>query len=285
MASKMSKYGGGEDSIVGYTNKRVVNYTDDYGSDDDYENDDDFYDHYEPYEEDFDDDDGDYQPFIPEEEEHKPYVSPSLIKIVRPCINLNSPTKSAENSAKTSPVKAPTWWDKNQTIEDSKRIVNGVLNYAALLPPPTPKPKVEKVVEFQPKLKSKNKKKNGSKQPSENKVEKVAEKNPKQHPKSKPTPTTEKSTEVQKPTRFCLSVIKKSKCFHGAQCRFAHDYSDLKECNFGDKCKKVVVVKTNPDGTVELKNKNEVTCNFKHAKESKASYLKRIPQQHTSPKK
>ena len=282
MASKMSKYGG-EDSIVGY-NKRVTNYTDDYyGSDDDYENDDDFYDHYEPYEEDFEDNDDDYQPFIPEEEEeHKPNVSPSLIKILRPYINLNSPTRSGENSAKTSPEKVPTWWDKSETIEDSKRIVNGVLSYAALLPPPTPKPKV---AQAQPKPKPKNKKKNGPKQPVENKTEKVVEKNHKQPSKSKPTSTTEKSTEVQKPTRFCLSVIKKSKCFHGAQCRFAHDYSDLKECNFGDKCKKVVVVKTNPDGTVELKNKNEVTCNFKHAKESKASYLKRVPQQHTSPKK
>lgn len=276
MASKMSMYGG-EDSIVGF-NKRVTNYTDNYycGSDDENE-DDDFYAQYEPYEEDFDDNDGDYQPFIPEDEEveHKTTVSPSLIKIVRPCINFNSPTRSA----KTSPTKVSTWWDKNQIVEDSQRIVNGVLNYAALLPPPTPKTPKPKVVEIQPKTKPKNKKKNGPKRPLENTMVE-------NHHKLKPNQkTTEKTSEVQKPTRFCLSVIKKSKCFHGAQCRFAHDYSDLKECNFGDKCKKVSVVKTNPDGTVELKNKNEATCNFKHAKESKASYLKRVPQQHTSPKK
>jgi hypothetical protein len=296
MASKMSMMRGGEDSIVGYVgakhhrdmsyndscyNKRVANYTytNEYESDNDYEDEDDFYDHYETYEEEFDD--GEYQPFIPEEEEEITTTSPnSLFKKITPCFlkKLNSPTKSAEKSP--TKTQSPTWWDKNKTIAESERMINGVLNYAALLPPPTPK--IE-VVEKPPSKKTKkNKKNSGNGAPKETiKKENTVEK--KNHKKQQlATPTI---LEVQKPTRFCLSVIKKSKCFHGAQCRFAHDYSDLKECNFGEKCKKITVVKTNPDGTLELSNKNEVGCNFKHAKESKASYLKRVPQQHTSPKK
>jgi hypothetical protein len=263
MASKMSM--SREDSIVGY-NKRVANYTDIYDdSDDDSENG--FYNHYEPFEEEFDfnNNDGDYQPFIPEEEEkeHKSFISSSLKRSMKPFVWMNSPTKSVEKSPK---IKSQTWWDKNETIEESKRVVNGVLNYAALLPPPTRK------VEVQPKKFKKTKKKGGKQQIIEKK-EMVKK------PPSQPV-----AMEVQKPTRFCLSIIKKSKCFHGAQCRFAHDYADLKECNFGVKCKKIVVTKTNADGTVELANKNEIGCNFKHGKESKNSYLKRIPQ-HTSPKR
>lgn len=277
MASKMSMMRGGEDSIVGY-NKRVANYTDEYDSENDYEDEDDFYNHYETYEEEFDD--GEYQPFNPQEEEEKTTTSPnSLFKQIKPCFlkKLNSPT------TEKSPTKAqsPTWWDKNKTIAESERMINGVLNYAALLPPPTPK--IE-VVEKPPSKKAKkNKKNSGNVAPKEiAKKENFMEK--KNLKKQQPiiTPTI---PEVQKPTRFCLSIIKKSKCFHGAQCRFAHDYSDLKECNFGEKCKKITVVKTNPDGTLELSNKNEAGCNFRHAKESKASYLKRVPQQHTSPKK
>lgn len=281
MTSKMSMLR--EDSIVGY-NKRVVNYTtsdavkqlsfeqvNNYDSDQ--EDEDDFYDHYEPYEEDFDD--GDYQPFDPEEEEkeHQAQISPKLTKTVKPLVWINSPNKSEEKSPDKSP--SPTWWDKNETIDESKRLVNGVLNYAALLPAPTPKKQTELPPIFPPKNKSRKNKKHkdsGNVQTEEKKFKKQLT-------------TTDKVVEIQKPTRFCLSVIKKSKCFHGTRCRFAHDYADLKECNFGDKCKKIVLIKTNSDGTIELSNRNEVTCNFKHAKESKNSYLKRVPQQHTSPKK
>lgn len=280
MASKMSMLRT-EDSIVGF-NKKVVNYTDDYDSEDDYENENEnnFYDHYEPYEEDFDD--GEYQPFDPEEEE-KEYIkttSPNIIKKIKPCILLNSPTKSAEKLLKTS--QSPTWWDKNKPIAESERIINGVLNWAALLPPPTSKPKTEIIPQLQPKKFKKNKKINQGLKEGDKKIQ---EKSDKKTFKKQQSITTVTTLEVQKPTRFCLSVIKKSKCFHGAQCRFAHDYSDLKECNFGEKCKKINVVKINPDGTLELINKNEVGCNFKHAKESKTSYLKRVPHQHTSPKK
>ena len=279
MATKMSMSRGGEDSIVGF-NKKVVNYTS-YDSEDDYSEEEDFYNHYEPYEEEFDN--GDYQPFNAEDEEkeYKARVSPPSIKKVIKPIFLNSPTKSAEKS----PTKSPTWWDKNKTIEESKRMINGVLNYAALLPPPTPKP----VVVPQPVKKSKKNKKGKdatTKQPIEKKV-----KNNDSTLPSKPAPKIpyfkdpNATPEVQKPTRFCLSIIKKSKCFHRSQCRFAHDYADLKECNFGEKCKKVKVVARNPDSTIEMVNKNEVGCNFKHANESKNSYLKRVPQQHTSPRK
>lgn len=278
MATKMSMSRGGEDSIVGF-NKKVANYTS-YDSEDDYSEEEDFYDHYEPYEEEFDN--GDYQPFNAEDEEKEYYkarISPSFIKVFKP-IFLNSPTKSAEKS----PTKSPTWWDKNKPIEESKRMINGVLNYALLLPPPTPKPVV---VPQQVKKSKKNKKgKDTTKQPTEKKV-----KNNDSTVPSKPTPKIpyfkdpNATPEVQKPTRFCLSIIKKTKCFHKAQCRFAHDYADLKECNFGEKCKKIKVVTRNPDSTVEMVNKNEAGCNFKHANESKNSYLKRVPQQHTSPRK
>lgn len=258
MTSKMLK--GGEDSIVGY-NKRVAYYTDLHESDDDYEEEN-FYDHYEPYEEDFDD--GDYQPFIPDDDEEVKKV-PKSIKL---CLSLNS----VEKSPQTSPNKSTNgWWDNKKTMNESPRIINGVLNYAALLPPPLPKPEIVPTIS-QPKNK-KNKK-----------VNKPAEMKPKlaESKSNKPVVAT---AEVQKPSRFCISVIKKTKCFHGKQCRFAHNYSELKECNFGEKCKKIKVLKTNPDGTLELANKSEVGCNFKHSKETKNSYLNRVPQQYNSPKK
>lgn len=265
MTSKMSMRG--EDSIVGY-NKKVANYTCSYESDDDYEEEENFYDDYEPYEEDFDD--GEYQPFIPDDDNEEIKV---VAKTIKPCLLLNSPTKSAEKSPKSSPTKSPSWWDK-KTINESPRIINGVLNYAALLPPPTPKPEI---VPTPPRPKKKKNKK-------ANKPIQTTEPKPKPS-ESKPNKPVVATPEVQKPTRFCLSVLKKTKCFHGNQCRFAHNYSDLKECNFGEKCKKIKVIKTNPDGTLELANKNEVGCNFKHSKETKNSYLRRVPQQHTSPKK
>ncbi|ADO00450.1 hypothetical protein WIV_gp106 [Wiseana iridescent virus] len=272
MALKMSM-SRGEDSIVGY-NKKVANYTNTYESDEEDFEEEDFYNHYIPAEEDFDD--GEYQPFVPEEEEQVKKQPSFTFKKIKPFL-LNSPTKSAEKSPKTSPTKSPSWWDK-KTIEDgSKRMVNGVLNYAALLPPPTPKPEV---VPSPPQPK---KKKGGKKGGKGLKTEGFQ--NPKPQAEKQQSVQKQVCEVVQKPTRFCLSIIKKSKCFHGAQCRFAHDYLDLKECNFGEKCKKISVVKTNPDGTLELINKNEVGCNFKHTKESKNSYLKRVPQQHTSPRK
>lgn len=223
---------------------------------------DDFYDNYEPYEEDFDN--GEYQPFLPEEEEkeHQAYVSARSIKIIKPFNWMNSPTKSGEQS----PTKPVEWWDKNTTVSETERVINGVLNYAALLPPPTPKPK--QAVK-QPKPKNSKRK---SKQPLKQQAPKEVENNVQMEP------------QVYKSTRLCLSVIKKTKCFHGKKCRYAHDYSDLKECNFGERCKKIYLVKTNPDGSLELANKNGATCNFKHSKESQASYLKRVPQQNTSPK-
>lgn len=256
-----------------------------------YDSDEDFYDNYEPDEEIFFDN-GEYEPFNPEEEkEHQAYVSPKLIKKIRPV--WTSPNKKAEINEKKSPT--PTWWDKNEVVPEVKRVINGVLNYAALLPAPTLKvvqqpkkskksKKNETTATFVPSLSGKNRSTTTLRLRPE-----IAEK-PKKNvtATSVPVSNVEKSQFQQKPikpTRFCLSVIKKTKCFHG-QCRFAHDYSELKECNFGENCKKIMVLKTNQDGTFELANKNNnVICNFKHSKESKNSYLKRIPQQSTSPKK
>lgn len=248
MTSKMSR----EDSIVGY-NKNFTNYIMYDEDDSDYTDEEDFYDQYEPYEEEIFDD---YQPFIPDDEEEK---KSSSIRILKPCKLLNSPTKT--NVAK-SPIKSPSWWEKKIVNDSSNRIINGVLNYSALLPPSTPK---SKVAVSQPK-KIKNKT-CGKTNPQPKKV------------------TITGESDIQKPTRLCLSVTKKIKCFHGSKCRFAHKYSELKECNFGQNCKKVNIIKTNSDNTVELSNKNGIMCTFKHAKESQNSYLKRVPQQHTSPKK
>jgi len=252
----------------------------DYESDNEdreFDNENDFYDRYEPYEEEHFGDD-DYEAFDPEKEEaeHKSYILTIGKRfIVKPLIGINSPTKSAE----TSPKKSPTWWDKRAIIDESNRLINGVLNYAVLLPPPKPKPMIKD--EVKPKKSKKNKKSKAENKPSTKPTEKPS-KAPKQALKLDKSQGDEKPSE--KPTRFCLSVLKKSKCFHGTKCRYAHAYSDLRECNFGDRCNKISLVKTNPDGTKELTNKNGVTCNFKHTKESMTSYLKRVPQQHTSPK-
>lgn len=261
-----------EDSIVGFS-KRVAYYTQDEYDSEGEENDDDFYEQFDPEEDDFDN--GDYQPF---NEDNFPVLTRKQV-VIRP-INL-SPTKSAEKS----PSKSPSWWDKSATIEQSKRVIDGVLNYAALLPPSAPKPVVH------PPKKTKK----GPKNQDKTRTEHV--KGPKSHDKKGPKnngpqvheefekKTIVKNSEVQKPTRLCLSIVRKTKCFHGAKCRFAHDYSNLKECNFGEKCKKIIRMKTNPDGTIELANRGEVPCTFKHANESKNSYLNRIPKQHSSPRK
>jgi hypothetical protein len=245
-------------------NKRKATMFEELYSDCDSDNDfqdEDLYDYEDLHHED-DFDNGEYQPFNPEEEE-KDYLS-SLNnkprKVVKPFAWMNSPVKSVEKSPKGEKSPSPSWWDikKNPSFDR----INGALNYASLLPPPTTKLIVDG---------KKKKQKKGVKPTPTNGV--------------KPTSTSISTDEQQKPTRLCLSVIKKSKCFHGAKCRFAHKYSELKECNFGNNCKKIVLVKTNSDGTLELNNKSEKCCNFKHAKESLNSYLKRIPQQNTSPNK
>jgi hypothetical protein len=264
MTTKLSMLRGGDALYTRECYKRD-NYTNHYDSDS--EDEEEFYDNYEPYEEDFDYTNGeDYQSFDPEkeEEEYRSSINKKKVPKIKPFSWKNSPT--------TSPtlVKPKTWWDKTNTIDDNNRFTNNkVLNYAALLPTPQKK---EVVDVKQPKPKKQKKSKSVQ-------------------PQSKPVVPSEKVKQQpqdcapSKPTRFCLSVLKKAKCFHGKQCRFAHTYSDLKECNFGEKCKKIKVVKVNHDGTLEIENKNNAGCNFKHAKESKNSYLKRVPQQHTSPKK
>jgi hypothetical protein len=242
-------------------NKRKATMFEELYSDNDSDNDfqdEDFHEDFH-FEDDFDN--GEYQPFNPEEEE-KEYLSSlnkkTSQKIVKPFAWMNSPVKSIEKSPKGEKSPSPTWWDikKNPSFDR----INGALNYASLLPPPTTKP-VDK------------KKKQKKVKPATSTTK----------PATSTTNGKPLIDEQQKPTRFCLSVIKKSKCFHGVKCRFAHKYSELKECNFGENCKKIILIKTNSDGTLELNNKSEKCCNFKHTKESLNSYLKRIPQQHTSP--
>jgi hypothetical protein len=251
----------------------------DYDSDNDFQ-DEDFYDYEDLHHED-DFDNGEYQPFNPEEEE-KDYLS-SLNnkprKVVKPFTWMNSPVKSVEKSPTGEKSPSPSWWDikKNPSFD----LINGALNYASLLPPPTTNLIVDGKRKKQKQKKGVKPTSNGMPKPTSNGM-------PKPTSNGMPKPTSNgmpKPDEQQKPTRLCLSVLKKSKCFHGVKCRFAHKYSELKECNFGDNCKKIILIKTNPDGTLELNNKSEKCCNFKHAKESLSSYLKRIPQQNTSPTK
>ena len=121
--------------IVDYANKRVDTLYDDADSFiDDQDDQDDFYDHYEPFtNEEFNDGD-DYEPFDPEAEEREYELSRiKQDRVLKPYAWMTSPTKTP----KASPTKPPTWWDKTQTVEENARIINGVLNYGALLPPPS----------------------------------------------------------------------------------------------------------------------------------------------------
>jgi Putative zinc finger protein len=229
--------------------QRTYNIRDE-DSDDDYEEN--FYENYEPcVGEEFDDDE--YVPLVVEDD-YEVVKSPVVRgKVVKPFSWLGSPIKSPVIKS----VDKSTFWDKDAAVAKpvvpSNRMVNGVMNYAALLPPPTPK--VETA-------------------PNPKKARHCKERNGTTNPK-KPVVEVEGQS---KPNRFCISVTKKIKCFHGKKCRFAHEYSQLKECNFDMKCRNVKVVKTNPDGTVELTNKVNAFCNFRHSTESKNSYLKRVVQ-------
>jgi hypothetical protein len=276
-------------------NKRKATMFEELYSDNDSDNDfqdEDFHEDFH-FEDDFDN--GEYQPFNPEEEE-KEYLSSlnkkTSQKIVKPFAWMNSPVKSIEKSPKGEKSPSPTWWDikKNPSFDR----INGALNYASLLPPPTTKPVDKK--KKQKKVKPATATTNGKPATSTTNGKPATSTNGKPATSTNGKPATSTNgkplideqqkrliDEQQKPTRFCLSVIKKSKCFHGVKCRFAHKYSELKECNFGENCKKIILIKTNSDGTLELNNKSEKCCNFKHTKESLNSYLKRIPQQHTSP--
>ena len=269
--------------------RRVVTIPDECHYDDYSSDEEDFYYNYEPFnpEEEFVDN-GEYEPFNPEEEEkeHQAYISPILTKTIKPTRYWNSPTKKEEQK-KLSPVS--TWWDKPEAIPETKRVINGVLNYAALLPP-----KLKNVGSSQTQSKKKNKKAPVTKKQRRNDGEQVQQRKPEKRVHQVVASSSTGLRPVgkgegveptqQKPTRFCLSVIKGAKCLHSL-CRFAHSYAELKECKFGDNCNKISLLKTNQDGTIELNNKNSACCTFKHPKESKHSYLKRVPQQHTSPKK
>lgn len=218
----------------------MENFTDDFDSDSDCENepDSDFY----VSEDDFDD--GEYQPFISEEISFRKVEK----KNVKPA-NL-SPEKVIE-----SPPKISTWWDDTKKIDDENRLKDGVLNYSALLPPPRPKPVVEK--------------------PKQKKQKKIPKSEQKKSPKQIEKPKIVEG--ATQPTRLCVSFMKKTKCFHGEKCRYAHSLSDLKECFFNKRCLKVKYVKTNPDGTFEIENRNGEKCNFKHSNETLTSFLGRIP--------
>jgi hypothetical protein len=259
----------GEESTIGYEKHRP---TDDFSDSDvdEYDDEDAFYHNYQPEVEEFDT--GEYILFDPVQEERgymDALASRKSGTVRKPFSWLNSPEK--ETITRKSSENIPTWWEKTTpTISDSNRVVNGVLNYAALLPPPTPKPK--------PVYSSKKNKK----QVCETRSTEISS----TRANNRHVGANCEGRANEQCTRLCSSIYMKNKCFRGTSCRFAHEYQDLRECNFGVRCKKIVVVKTNPDGTFEMVNKSlpdcdasteRKQCNFKHFNESRDSYLKRVP--------
>lgn len=217
--------------------------------------------------------DDDYEPFVDAEEEHKSCIFSGRTVLKPIHWSKISPSKSIE----TSPSKTSTWWDNTQLVDESKRLVNGVINYSAILPPPTGRRPVEGTGGPRNKREVSKKKKKPGASKSEPKTRPIPS-----DPRTKPSlGPRQHLDEIQQPTRLCISLLKSNKqCFHKERCRFAHNYADLKECNFGERCKKVIVVSRSE--TFTYHNKPEGTpCTFKHANESKASYLHRVP--HTTP--
>jgi len=135
---KMAFRKSGEESLVGYVREKY-NPTDDLSDvDDDVYDDEDAYDNYQPDVDEFDT--GEYITFDPIQEERgfmNALASRKSGTVRKPFTWVNSPEKE---TLTRNPEKLPTWWEKTPTISDSDRVVNGILNYAALLPPPTPKP-------------------------------------------------------------------------------------------------------------------------------------------------
>lgn len=224
-----------QESVFGYSKPK---YTDDTFDEEKYESEEEE-DYDESLWEDVDFAQDEYESFIEEKEiKRRP-------KVIKPAAKINSPLKSP----KVVPPPPPSWWDKVVDVDDNVRLINGVLNYSAILPIPAPKPK---------QLKKKRVPK----------------------PPQPPQPTRYQPTRLI-PSRLCLSVVKKTRCFHKDKCRFAHDINDLKECHYGSKCNKV---KTTSNAGEYLNVNTASICPFKHSNETQVSYVKRVPQQ-TSPRK
>ncbi|ABF82064.1 hypothetical protein MIV034R [Invertebrate iridescent virus 3] len=188
-------------------------------------------------------------------------------KIIKPYPWMTSPTKSVDKAAQKE-KKMPDWWTKPTTVTPTRN-EQGILNYSLLLPPSTKKP-------TQPNKRRKN---GGAKPPNSKPLGNPAKPNGVSQQQQGP-----KRDSTQQPTRLCKSVLKQAKCYFGAQCGYAHRYSDLKECSYGKNCKKIVLVRVNQDGTLHLANKPGAVCNFKHTNEAQQSYLARLPQSTASPK-
>ena len=72
-------------------------------------------------------------------------------------------------------------------------------------------------------------------------------------------------------TRMCNSVDTKQPCFHGVDCKFAHDLEELvtRDCNFKDKCRFVKF----KGG--KLINEGSNVCRNKHPQEDQDNFIKR----------
>ena len=72
-------------------------------------------------------------------------------------------------------------------------------------------------------------------------------------------------------TKMCNFIIKGIECKHGKNCKFAHNFNELKlqDCKFGNSCKFIY----NKNGKIMNKNSDERICMRIHNNESREDYL------------
>ena len=86
---------------------------------------------------------------------------------------------------------------------------------------------------------------------------------------------SEESEKTNIRTKLCQSVINKTECKHGKNCRFAHSESELtkKECSYGTRCS---FVHLKHSGIYVNKKGRDRICMFSHPGESALNYIERI---------
>jgi len=86
-------------------------------------------------------------------------------------------------------------------------------------------------------------------------------------------------------TQLCLSVGSKTRCPHGARCRFAHGVEELvkKQCRFGCEC--VFTKKSTCIPNTYTNTRKDKKCSFWHPDESNKSYAFRMGIAYTEPVK
>lgn len=192
--------------------------------------------------------DEEYETFVPEREESTVNRRPLIRPIQWSKINF-SPKEDIQKPNKTS-----TWWDTARPVD--AQIVNGVINYAALLPPPSVRPVEQKQRRKRSNTtqskKPVNRPTNGDKKPSG----------------TQPSASNRAFASV----KMCVSVSRATKCFR-PECKFAHSFAELKECGFGNRCRKIVLTRGSPN--IYKNNPADTICAFKHPRETESNYISR----------